>query len=689
MARPLNSFTALGVLTLLVGVSFAGALGNDFVYDDRELVRNNAALETLRPGDHLGRGFWPGADRNYPYYRPLTSWSLALNNALHGESATGYHLANLLVHLGCGVLLFLVLSLVAGARLGLVAAALFAVHPIQTEAVAWVVGRADLLATFFLLLALVAHAKVPDRPSRASLTLGAGAGIAFLAALLSKEQALTFPALVLAFELARAIVGEGSWRERLRPAAARLRVTAPLYLAAIAGYLVLRHQIVGPLLAMPDESLWKNPLLGAPFVTRWLTAVNIGGRYLLLLVFPKSLSVDYYFDVVPLVRSVSSTAFLLPAVAIAATAAAIWAGRRSPAVTFGAVTAFATYLPLSHLLFAAPVVMAERVLYLPMVGLAACIATLVVALATRLAPRKGSIAVVLLSLVLLVPSILRTRDRTADWRDDLTLFSSAVEAQPRSALSWNNLASVQLESDDPAAAEQSARRALEILPGYLAANGNLADALRRQGRLDESERILRKALLDAPEAEDTLWLNLVQLITLRAARLEDSGQADLARALRGEAVEQARRRLLHIRAGRPAAVYQLALAQNLWGLARHDEAEQAFAAALRITGPNERPEPEMLDVRVTVLDATAAWRLQRGQPDEAAASWVAAAAAAELHGVPTRAADLLLRAAQVRHGMGQRSAAIDLVRRAEPLGRGDPAVERRVRSALTALQGPE
>ena len=671
---------AFGLLALLVAAAFSGVVANGFVFDDREIVQNNPALETLSPGDHLGKSFWVREGLHYRYYRPLTSWTLALNNSLHGETASGYHLANLLVHFGCAALLFLLLRRLSGSVLAFAAAALFAVHPVQTEAVVWVVGRADLLAAFFLLATLWLHGRSVLRTVAATATLGA--------ALLSKEIALTFPAMLIAYELALAFGREGTLRERLKPSLRRLLFTAPLYIAVIGAYLLLRHQVVGGLLVAPDEELWKNPLLAAPLLTRWLTAVNIAGRYLLLLVFPRTLSVDYYFNVVPLVRSAVSTAFLLPAAALAAVGAVAWiSARRVPVVLFGLLAALGTYLPLSHLLFPAPVVMAERVLYLPMVGLAACLGALLVAIGTRVSPPHRRLAVsLLLVLVVAAPLVLRSRGRTRDWKDDLALFSSAVSAQPRSALAWNNLAGEQLRLADVPAAEQSARRALAILPDYLLARGNLADALRRQGRLDETELVLREALRDSPGAEEALWLSLTQLITMRAGRLAAAGQLEAARPLQIEAVQQARKRLARVGEGRPRAVYQLVLAQNLWGLGRNDEAGQAFVAALLATEDAGRPEAGLLDVRVTVHDATAAWHRQQGRAEQAAREWLNAAAAAEAIGEPSLAATFLLRAARMRVAQEQRDEALAIVQEAQRLGRNDPAVARQVRAALQALQ---
>ena len=225
----LHPALALGLLALLVLGAFVGVFANGFVFDDREIVQNNPVLETLDPGDHLGRAFWSRESLHYRYYRPLTSWTLALNHALHGEFAPGYHAANLLVHFGSAALLFLLLRGLGGPLFAFAAAGLFAVHPVQTEAVVWVVGRADLLATLFLLAALRLHARLPDRPVARDLGRAGLAALALGAALLSKEAALTFPALLIAYESALALRREGSLRERLQPAVRRLMLVAPIY----------------------------------------------------------------------------------------------------------------------------------------------------------------------------------------------------------------------------------------------------------------------------------------------------------------------------------------------------------------------------------------------------------------------------------------------------------------------------
>lgn len=414
----------LAALVLVLAVH-GGTLRNDFVFDDHKLVEANPVVRTLNPVTHLSSSFWSRWEMGSDYWRPVVTMSLALDRAVWGEAPWGFHLTNLLLHAAAVFLLFLLLRGLGGTLPAAVGAALFAVHPVQVESVAFVLGRTDLLAVVFLLLAALAY--------RAGRHLAALA--AFAGALLSKESAVTFPALALGIELARS--GGTSWSgalaDRLGPF---LRRIAP-YLALVAVYLLLRYAVLGVLLGTPatPEVSWRNPVVGAPLGARWLTAVDVAARYVLLVLFPLTLSVEYGHDVVPLLRSAASPSFLVSAgVVLAALGAVAWLARRSPLGRFGAAAAAGSYLLMSHLLFPAPIIMAERVLYLPLVGVAALAAAAASGVASRLGGERGRRAVIAAAVLLAVPLAARSFARVADWRDDLTLYEATTRDAPRAAL---------------------------------------------------------------------------------------------------------------------------------------------------------------------------------------------------------------------------------------------------------------
>ncbi len=194
---------AIAILAVVLAV-YGRTLGNGFVSDDHRLIERSAVVRTLDPAAHLGAPFWAKWGAAFEYYRPLATWSLAFNRAVSGTRPFGYHLANLLLHAAAAFLLFAVLRRIAGRSTAFVAALIFAVHPVGSESVAWVLGRTDLLAAVFVLLATWLHAGVPDRPRGRDLARYGGTIAALAAGLLSKESAVTFPAFAVAVDLAAA-----------------------------------------------------------------------------------------------------------------------------------------------------------------------------------------------------------------------------------------------------------------------------------------------------------------------------------------------------------------------------------------------------------------------------------------------------------------------------------------------------
>ena len=226
---------------------YANSLFNDFTYDDEYIVRTNPNIRSLADVRSIWLTDWwyyagaedglapelrdPARDR---LYRPLTIFSLALNYAVHGLNPVGYHAVNVLLH---GMVTILVWKfadrLFRKPRIAGVAALLFAVHPIHAEAVANVVGRAELLAALFLLVGLLALL-----PKSGPLTIERAilAGLSGFAALLAKETAICFPFLA-------AIVLW--WRNRERgPQRRNIRTeiaVAAGILPAIAAYFAMRN----------------------------------------------------------------------------------------------------------------------------------------------------------------------------------------------------------------------------------------------------------------------------------------------------------------------------------------------------------------------------------------------------------------------------------------------------------------
>lgn len=667
------------LLTAAVFLVFGQSLNNDFVYDDHQMVERNPVVRTLDPATHFGGDFWARRQSSFAYFRPVVTWSLALNRATLGTAPWGFHLVNLLVHAAAAYLLFLILWKFGKPAVAWLGAALFAIHPVQTEAVAWVVGRTDLLATLFLLLAALLHLKIPDRIAARDLPRLAAVLAALSAALLSKETAVTFPALAFGADLALFRRAGASWSQASRRLWSRLLRLGTLYVLVIAVYLIVRFAVVGRVIdpASMETTGELNRLLEASLGVRLLTAVSIMGRYLVLALFPVKLSADYMVDVVPLLTSVASAAFLLPLIAVtAAVAGSLFLARSSPAALFGLVAAGGTYLLVSHLFFPAPIVMAERMLYLSMAGIAALLAAGLLFPVERLtARRQRRSAIVVIALMVLVPLGMRGYFRTLDWKDDLTLFSSTVRAAPRSAQGWLNLGFEQLESKELEAAVESFDRALEINPASFQARLNRLGALRRMGHYREAADEARRLAAELPQSGEAK-LELVRILTGYAGRLESRGETERGRLLREEAAGLS---ASEAEAGSAATrtVFLQVAANNLFELGRLAEAEHAMLEAVEAAEQEAAHGGAVGEaaqgMRAVVLAAAAAFYRKTGRYSEAAGHFERAAVAAQEAGQRDVRLRMLQEAAEAEMAAGRQARALPIYDR---LLADDPASER-------------
>lgn len=497
--EPRRPRLAWALVALAALLPYAGTLGHGFAFDDvSEVVRNHDVRALANLPRLFAGGAWEGAGEANPIYRPLTSATYALNHALGGLAPFGYHLVNLLLHAAASLLL-LALALRLGLALpaAALAAALFAVHPVHVEVVANVAGRKDALAAVFALAAVLAH-DTALRRGGARLVLPV---LALAAALFSKESGAAALGLVLAWDL---LVAQGAWREWR----ARALGLYAAYAATLGLYLAARRAAVGslgvPLAFIP---FGENPLAHGPAGERLLTAVAVLGRGLLLQVAPLSLSPDYSWDAIPVVRSALSPAFLASAAAHAALGAgALLAARRRPPLAFAAALYAAALAPAANLLFPIGTIFGERLLYLPSAGL--CLA-LGAALSGWASDALSSRAAFALAALLLGGLGARAAAYAAVWSDEVALFAHAVREVPRSAKAHQLLGEALLEAGqveeggrELEAAVALLRGAPEVPPGLRV---ELGVAWEQAGRLEEAEAAYLRLLAERPEQPDALW----------------------------------------------------------------------------------------------------------------------------------------------------------------------------------------
>lgn len=582
---------ALALPALLAIALHLPTLRYDFVFDDRGVILENPHMSHL--GDLprlLVSPWWAAGGVDAGLWRPLTSATFAVDRAIAGGfRPEWFHGVNVVLHGMVTWLLTLVaLDLGGGIPAALVAGSLFAVHPVHVEAVAGIVGRAELLAAGGILAALHLHrrALAPGAGRRHAIVL---APILGFAAMLAKESAFVAPILIALFERA----APPDAREPGRRWALWLG-----HGTALVAALGLRWLVAGGIGPPGSIPLVDNPAASAGAVAGRLTALACVTRYAGLLVWPARLSADYSYDQIPIVRSLvdpGALAGALLVVGVVAAGLALW--RRLPAAGFSLLFAAVTMAPAANLFVFIGTLLAERLLYLPSAGFCLFLGTLATLPATPAGRRLAAAG----AAGLVLAGALRTGARLPDWRDDFALYRSAAEVSPRSARIRYNLGNAWLRQRRDAEAEGEYRKALAIYPAFADAQANLGMALLQQGRAAEALAVLSTAAERLPRnAEVAVNLGSAQRALGRADRAEvefrraialDAGAATawnnlgsllLARGEIDAAVEALERAVV---SAPDEAIYHVNLADALRAAGRDADALAEFDRAARL-GPD-------------------------------------------------------------------------------------------------------
>ena len=454
---------AAGALALACAVAYWNSFRAGLILDNIPIILQDPRLRTVSwQGIHdiFAHGYWwPSGDSNL--YRPLTTLTYWLNYALldGGESPAGYHAINLFLHWSNAVLAFVVVRAVTGRFwIALASAALFACHPLTVESVTNVVGRADLLAGLSMLGGLCLYRGFLAATGRRRRNWLAALGVAYATGVFCKESAAVLPAVMLLHDLALAPPPDGARGAGVKQLAARVW---PAYASLLPGAVLLivaRWQVLRESAAITQFG-GDNPIVNAATWTGAMTAVKVAGYYLGLVVWPARLACDYSFNAIALFGGTMTSgqdphAWLALVVLAAITAAAAFAGRRLPAVAFFLGFAGLAFLPTANLLFPIGTIMAERLMYMPLVGLLSAAVVSIAAAGERVpagAPsgrrRAWAIGRALAAVAAVGALTARTVIRNEDWISSLTLWSSAARAVPASYKVHKALALAAMESD--------------------------------------------------------------------------------------------------------------------------------------------------------------------------------------------------------------------------------------------------
>jgi tetratricopeptide (TPR) repeat protein len=431
------------------------------------------------------------------YWIPLTWVSYQLDYQLSGLAAGGYHRTNLLLHAANVLLLFTLLCRMTGATLRSgFAAALFAVHPLQVESVAWVTERKDVLSTFFGLLTLHAYVAYAANPGLLRYLLV----LLWLAlGLMAKPMLVTLPCVLLLLDywplkrvasgqwlVARGESAVSSLATSHWPLATLLLEKLPLFLVAGAASLmtVIAQRQGGAVRSLAEFS----------FAARAGNAVVSYVRYLGKEFWPFNLGVFYPHpgDGLP-AWQVAASALLLGGV----TVLVLWRARRQPYLAVGWLWLAGTLIPVSGVLQAGYQGMADRFVYVPGIGLFIVVSWGLADLAGRVAwSRRAAAGVAVAVLALLC---LRTAEQVGYWRDSLALWGHTVRVTPDNFQARDSYGIALLDAGQVKQAEQQLTRAVALRPEDPLGHYHLGLAWQQQGRTPDAIASWTKALRLAPD----------------------------------------------------------------------------------------------------------------------------------------------------------------------------------------------
>jgi tetratricopeptide (TPR) repeat protein len=465
-----------------VAAVFARALEHGFVYDDFQYVVSNPALQQGLSLDVLG---WALTARFASNWHPLTWISHAVDVQLFGFDPRGHHAVSIALHAVNAVLLFLVLLRLTGVRVRAASvAALFAIHPLHVESVAWVSERKDLLSALFVLLTIAAYRRYAARPGPGRYLAVAGL---FCLALAAKPMAVTLPLLLLLLDF---------WPlGRVRAGASIGRLFAEK----------------APLLLLSAASSWLTVLAqreggSMRSVHQYALAVRAGNAalaclaYLRDLVLPTGLSPFYPHPGADLSAWQAGGAALLIALA---TAAALGLARRLPWLTIGWLWYLVSLVPVIGIVQVGDQARADRYTYLPLVGPFLVAAWGCAALAAprhrlrRLLPAAAIAALGALAI--------GAAAQARWWESQETLFRRALAVTRDNWFAHLSLAAALAAQGDLEGASSGYRSALAIRPNDPILHNNLGFILGRSGRIDEAMAAFAEASRLKPDYAEPIF----------------------------------------------------------------------------------------------------------------------------------------------------------------------------------------
>ena len=532
MANCKKALTICLFLTIVVFAAFWQVKNNDFVnYDDPRCVPENI---------HIQRGFnandlkWACTTSHAGYWQPLTWLSLMLDFQIFGLNPGGYHIVNLLFHITSSILLFLIFNRMTGAMWqSAFIAALFALHPLHAESVAWVAERKDVLSALFWMLTMGAYVLYVEKPDTKKYLLVI---LLFSLGLMAKPMLVTLPFALLLLDywplcrlLSRrsaAAIDEKATESKKKRSKGKQSPVAVTAKSTTPGDQVFSWSTVWPLVR--EKLPFIIPVVASSIMTligqqkagaiESLDTLPIGIRlgnavvsyvgYIGKTIYPYNLAVFYPLFGMRPVWEICLAGILI----FAATFMIIRKAKTMPYLAVGWLWYLGTLVPVIGIIQVGMQSMADRYTYIPLIGLFAATAWAVPGL-VRNWPHRQAILAAGAAVVLSACACL-TFIQVSYWRNSFTLFEHAIRVVDNNYLAHNNLAVALAGAGKNEEAVAHYKEAIGIKPTYENAHFNLANHLSRQGKTDEAIEHYLEALKLRPTYAKA-HNNLAMLLALR------------------------------------------------------------------------------------------------------------------------------------------------------------------------------
>jgi len=505
----------LVVLLSIVFFTYGITNRNKFVYDDNEYILDNYQVKKITNIPEIFKASFPPDEPNIAFYRPITIASYAIDYFIWQDNPAGFHFTNLLIHLANTFLVYaIILSIASLSGIAFIGALLFAIHPVHTEAVAWISGRADILSSLFSFLSILLYINFSRAKGKFKFIYLVFSVFSFGIGFLAKEMSIAILPIIILYDFIKPTAQKDN--RKFISILINIKYYV-IYAILFVALCYLRYSIIGGFASTSQLDVFTPQ---DNFLIRLFTMGKVGLKYLQLTIFPVILTIVYEFEIVrppfTLIEIIPTILFL--GIGILGIFLTFINSRNcnsiseeydgyqnrkltipsSALIGFGTLWFYISLLPVTNIV---PVgeFLAERYLYFPSAGY--CLITGILFFRiTRKIRLKKTVTIIFLGFVLYLSALCVYKNLI--WYDNKTLWSYESALHPKSAKAQNGYAMVLFEKGNVEESIKYFENAVSTDPNFYLAYNNLGIAFNRLKEYERAELCFKKTLEIYPDFID-------------------------------------------------------------------------------------------------------------------------------------------------------------------------------------------